>query len=195
MNNTGESSAKLFRNRELWRKWLEKNHDKKKEIWLVYYKKGSGKKSILYEEAVEEALCFGWIDSTVKSIDEFRYMQKYTPRKEKSVWSTLNKKRIKKLIQEKRITEHGLKKIDIAKKNGSWKKLDNIERPDTSTIPIELKSALSKDKDAQQKFLSLPPSQKKLYLWWIISAKKSETKTRRISETINRVKKGIRAGM
>ena len=99
-----------------------KNHLKKNVIWLVYFKKHTKKESIIYNEAVEEALCFGWIDSTVKRIDEERYCQKFTPRNDKSVWSELNKKKCKKMIKEKRITKYGLKKIEIAKSNGMWDK-------------------------------------------------------------------------
>src|SRR5437762_12051170 len=106
--------------RKAWRKWLEKNHTKQPGLWLIYYKKNSGKSRVLYDEAVEEALCFGWIDSIMKPLDEEKYMQKFTPRNVKSVWSGWNKKRVEKLIAEGSMTDAGMKMIEIAKQNGSW---------------------------------------------------------------------------
>ena len=108
--------------RDEWRKWLINNHLSEKEIWLIYYKKHTKKATVKYNEAVEEALCFGWIDSTIKRIDENTYMQKYTPRNAKSKWSLVNKNRIKKLIKENKMTDVGLELVAIAKKNGEWEK-------------------------------------------------------------------------
>lgn len=99
-------------NRDDWRAWLNKNHKTEKEVWLIYYKNHTGKPTIPYDVAVEEALCFGWIDSIVKRIDDERYMQKFTPRKTNSNWSELNKKRVKKMIKEGRMTEAGMAKIN-----------------------------------------------------------------------------------
>ena len=105
-------------NRVDWRAWLERNNDTEKEVWLIYYKKHTGKPRIPYDDAVEEALCFGWIDSTVKRVDDEKFAQKFTPRKNKSNWSDLNKKRAKKMIREGRMTKAGLTKIEEAKRNG-----------------------------------------------------------------------------
>ena len=96
------------KNRKAWREWLQKNHDKKAGVWLIYYKKGSGKSRVSYDDAVEEALCFGWIDSIMHPIDEYKYKQKFTPRKTKSVWSALNKRRIEKLIEQQLMMPAGL---------------------------------------------------------------------------------------
>ena len=103
-----------------WRTWLERNHDAQSEVWLVFYKKHTGKPTIPYDSAVEEALCFGWIDSIIKRVDNERYVRKFTPRKGRSIWSKLNKKRASKMIREGRMTEAGLKMIDEAKKSGEW---------------------------------------------------------------------------
>src|SRR5574341_588687 len=123
----------LFRSREELRSWLEKNHDKKAGIWMIYYKKHSRKESIPYDDAVEEALCYGWIDSTVKKYDEERYIQRFTPRKDKSIWSELNKRRVEKMIREGKMTDAGLQKINEAKRNGYWNKLS--EANDTDNVP------------------------------------------------------------
>lgn len=111
-----KTTKKLYvKSRDEWRSWLQNNHAAEKEIWLIYYKKHTGKPRIPYDDAVEEALCFGWIDSIVKRIDDEKYIQKYTPRKDKSIWSELNKKRTEKMIKQGRMTEAGLIKIQKAK--------------------------------------------------------------------------------
>ena len=173
---------KLFKNRNEWRSWLEKNHDKESEIWLVFYKVKTGKKSIKYEEAVEEALCYGWIDSLVKRIDDEKHMQKYTPRKINSNWSASNKKRVERLIKEGSMTAFGLRKIEIAKQNGSWNKLDSVDIK--IEAPEDLKDALAGHPRAGKRYEKLPPSRKKQFLWWITSAKRDETRKKRIKETI-----------
>ena len=184
---------RIFKNRELWRAWLETHHDKEKVIWLAYYKKNSGKTSVTYEGALEEALCYGWIDSVVHKVDAEKYAQKYTPRNEKSIWSASNKARVRKLIAASRMTEAGLAKIKAAKRNGSWHKLDTIDlKPE---IPEDLISALNTNPAAREKFDKIAPSQKKLYSWWIVSAKRPETRKRRVAETVARVLAGRKAGM
>jgi uncharacterized protein YdeI (YjbR/CyaY-like superfamily) len=187
---------KLFKTAATWRAWLEGNHDREKEIWLVYYKKGTGKKSVTYEEALQEALCFGWIDSTVNRFDSERYTQKWTPRNIDSVWSAANKGRVKKLIAEGRMAAPGLAKIKAAKLNGSWNKLSDIDRIGrTDKIPEDLSTALANDPAVKEKFERLAPSHKKLWAWWIISAKRPETRARRVAETLRRVAAGRRPGM
>jgi uncharacterized protein YdeI (YjbR/CyaY-like superfamily) len=187
---------KLFKTAAAWRAWLERNHDRGKELWLVYYKKGTGKKSVTYEEALNEALCFGWIDSTVNKLDHERYRQKWTPRNIDSIWSSSNKARVKKLMAGGRMAAPGLAKIEAAKRNGSWNKLNDIDRIGrTAEIPDDLRAALATDPVANEKWERLAPSHKKLWAWWILSAKKPETRTRRIGETLKRVAAGRRPGM
>jgi len=173
---------KLFKNRNEWRSWLKEYHGKETEIWLVFYKVKVNKKSIKYQEAVEEALCFGWIDSIVKRIDDEKHMQKYTPRKVNSNWSASNKTRVEKLIKEGLMTEFGLRAIEIAKQNGSWNKLDSVDI--RLEVPKALKDAFAKNQTAKKSFEHLAPSRKKQFLWWIESAKRDETKEKRIKETI-----------
>ena len=168
--------------RKAWREWLEKNHCTSRGIWLIYYKAKSGKPSVQYSEAVKEALCFGWIDSKVKSLDEDRYKQIFTPRKPKSVWSKLNKQYIEEIMEQGLMTEAGLEKIEAAKQDGSWNTLDAIE---ALTIPIDLKQALQANETANRNFETFSNSSKKNILFWIDSAKRPETRQKRIEQTIS----------
>jgi uncharacterized protein YdeI (YjbR/CyaY-like superfamily) len=171
--------------RKAWRQWLQRNHLSSPGVWLIYYKKESGKRKFTYDEAVEEALCFGWIDSLPRKLDEQRTMLKFTPRKPKSVWSQLNKTRIEKLIQEGLMTEAGLSKIKQAKKNGSWDTLTLSDSyAENNTLPPELLIALSKNKKALENFKAFSASYRKQFLSWIDSAKRPETKEARIKQTV-----------
>lgn len=174
---------KLFANRKEWRNWLEKNHSKETEIWVDFYKVKVNKVSLKYEDAVEEALCFGWIDSTVRRIDNEKHMQRYTPRKAKSNWAATNKARVKRLIENGLMTESGLNSIEIAKENGSWNRLDNIES--LQEIPKELKDAFKDNHNAKELFEELSQSRKKQIIWYIESAKRNETKVKRVNDTIS----------
>lgn len=169
------------KDRQTWREWLENNHLSLPGIWLVYYKVKTNKPSIKYNEAVKEALCFGWIDSKVKSLDEERYMQIFTPRKPKSVWSKLNKQYVDEVIEQGLMTNIGLKKIEAAKQDGSWTALDEIE---VLTIPTDLKQALETNEIAKGNFEAFSNSSKKNILFWIDTAKRPETRSKRIEQTI-----------
>jgi uncharacterized protein YdeI (YjbR/CyaY-like superfamily) len=185
--------AKLFKDREAWRGWLAFHHDKGSEVWLAYYKKGSGKKSVTYDEALDEALCYGWIDSVVRALDAERYMQRWTPRKPGSIWSASNKKRLARLSAEGRMCEPGLAKVNAAKRDGSWTKIDAIDR-DLET-PAELLKALAARPGAREKFDALSPSQRKLWGWWIQSAKQLETKNRRAAAAVDWIIAGRKVGI
>jgi uncharacterized protein YdeI (YjbR/CyaY-like superfamily) len=178
---------KQFETRQEWRNWLENNYDKESEIWIVFYKVKVKKTSLKYSAAVEEALCFGWIDSTVRRIDDEKHMQRYTPRRSKSNWSQSNKERVERLIKEGLMTESGLKSINIAKQNGSWNTLDAIEIE--LDIPDELKEAFNINPKAEELFDQLCTSRKKQLVWWIASAKRKETKDKRVKETITLLSK------
>jgi uncharacterized protein YdeI (YjbR/CyaY-like superfamily) len=171
--------------RKQWRQWLEKNHSSSPGIWFVYYKKESGKTRVSYGEAVEEALCFGWIDSLPRKLDHERAMLKFTPRKPKSVWSDLNKTRVEKLIAQKLMTAAGLVKIEQAKKDGSWNTLNASNfHTDNNSLPDDLHKALSKNKKAFENFNAFPAGYRRQFLFWIDSAKRPETRTARIMQTI-----------
>ncbi|QDW23329.1 hypothetical protein FFJ24_000165 [Pedobacter sp. KBS0701] len=167
---------------EEWRNWLMEHHDFKSSVWLVYSKKGSGLPSITWSEAVDEALCFGWIDSLKKSIDSDTFMQFFCKRKANSVWSKINKEKVKRLLAQKLIAKAGLETIKKAKKDGSWVALDVVE---TLKIPKDLALEFKNSKDAKIFFLSLSKSAKKAILQWIVMAKKkAETRQNRILELV-----------
>jgi len=183
----------FFKNRDEWRKWLTQNHDANDGVWLIYYKKHTGKESVSYNDAVEEALCFGWIDSVIKSIDNERYKQKYTPRRKNSIWSKLNKSRVEKMMEQGLMTEYGLKKIDEAKKNGLWNKAyGSREKPE---IPQELLDALEKDKIAKENFMNFANSHQTTYLYWYLSAKRPETRAKRLAQIVEFAHKNQKPGM
>lgn len=168
--------------RQTWRKWLIRHHRTATGVWLIYYKVKSGQPSIRYSDAVKEALCFGWIDSKVKTLDDDRYMQIFTPRKPKSVWSKLNKQYIEELIAQGLMTEAGLEKINTAKQDGSWTLLDDVE---ALVIPDDLQKALAINEIANQNFTTFSNSSKKTILQWLSSAKRPETRQRRIEQIIH----------
>jgi uncharacterized protein YdeI (YjbR/CyaY-like superfamily) len=173
-----------------WRQWLEKNHERKEGVWLVSFKKATGMPRFDYEEAVEEALCFGWIDSKGNKLDEERSMLWLAPRKPKTGWSKPNKIRIEKLTAAGLIAPAGLAKIEAAKQDGSWNALDSVEALE---IPADLKKALAANRMAQQNFDVFPRSAKRAILEWISHAKKPETRAKRIEETVTQAEKNIRA--
>jgi uncharacterized protein YdeI (YjbR/CyaY-like superfamily) len=172
--------------RQQWRKWLQKNHDKKDSVWLIYYKKESKKPTITWSDAVDEALCFGWIDSQKKSIDEETFKQRFTRRKVNSAWSKINKQKTQRLIKEKLMTEAGLKAIEIAKQNGSWSMLDEVEE---LIIPKDLESAFKKNPGTKRYFVSLSKSKQKIHLVSLVLTKQPETRLRRIDEIVKLSKK------
>lgn len=174
-----------FVNRDQWRVWLERNHNKEKEVWLIHYKKHTGMSGIAYEDAVEEALCFGWIDGLLRSIDEDRYALRYSPRRKNSIWSETNRRRAERMVEQGQMTPAGLAKIRQAKESGEWYKAGARER---LNVPPDLEQALALDKQASEKFKELTPSRKKQFLYWIASAKKEETRRRRIDELLQMVK-------
>ncbi len=170
------------KNRQIWRNWLEINYHQSPGIWLIYYKVKSGKPSIRYAEAVQEALCFGWIDSKIKSLNEESYKQIFTPRKAQSVWSKLNKQYVKELIEQNLMTEAGLEKIKIAQENGSWTALDEVE---ALVVPDDLKQFLEQNTIANKNFENFSNSTKKSILFWISNAKRTQTRANRIQKTID----------
>jgi len=178
------------KNRKTWRSWLEKNNVKEKSVWLIIYRKDTAKKSVNYAEAVEEALCFGWIDSKANKRDEESFYQFFTRRNLKSNWSRVNKERVAKLIDDRLMTSRGLETIELAKRSGTWTALDKIENLE---LPIDLKKALKQSAEAAKYFDAFPRSVKKGILEWIQNAKKEETREKRIKETVSLALKNIRA--
>jgi uncharacterized protein YdeI (YjbR/CyaY-like superfamily) len=173
-----------------WRAWLEQHHLQSEGVWLISYKKVTGRPRLEYDEAVEEALCFGWIDSKPNKLDDLRSMLWFTPRKPGSGWSRLNKERVERLISAGLMTPAGLEKIEAAQQDGSWHALDAVEALE---IPPDLAEALASYSSARQNFEAFPRSIKRGILEWISTAKKAETRAKRIEETARLAQDNIRA--
>jgi len=181
-----------------WRNWLEKNCDKEPVIWLIHFKKHTGKPSLAYNEAVEEALCFGWIDSLVRRIDDKRYMQKYTPRKPKSTWSKHNVRRVEKMIAKAKMKPSGMMLYNYAKDKGLLPDMteDAVQNEDIfPEVPEFIIKALKENPKAESNFNSLSSSYKLQYLGWIMSGKNEETQLRRLKEAMDLLNSGKKLGM
>jgi uncharacterized protein YdeI (YjbR/CyaY-like superfamily) len=172
-----------------WRAWLQENHETKQSVWLIYYKKKSNQPSLSWSDAVDEALCFGWIDSTAKPIDEDTYKQFFTKRKPKSVWSKVNKEKVKRLLEENLMSAAGLVCIEIAKQNGSWTILDEVEE---FIIPDDLEAAFDTHKGSKDYYLSLSKSVRKAMLYKLVLAKQQVTRQRRIVEIMEEMVLGMK---
>ena len=177
--------------RETWRAWLEEHHASAREVWLVLLKKHVARPSVTLDEAVEEALCFGWIDGHLRRIDDESHALRFTPRGRRSVWSQGNKDRVERLTREGRMTPAGLAAVEAAKASGEWEAAS--AREDATTVPDDLAAAL-RAAGVEETFRGMPPSQRKMYLYWVNDARREETRTRRIAETVRRVREGRRPG-
>ena len=174
--------------RQEWRVWLAANHAGCPGVWLIYYKKHTGIARIAYDDAVEEALCFGWIDSTVRRLDDQRFCQKFVPRRARSSWSSLNRNRAEKLMDAGAMTPAGMEKIEAARASGEWDKAleDRVDRP----VPPELKKVLEEDPQAAAEFRRLAPTKRKYLVGWVTEAKKSETRERRAAKAVEMLRDG-----
>ncbi len=166
--------------RESWRSWLIEHHDKAKGVWLILFKKGSGRQTYTFDEAVEEALCFGWIDSLPRKLDASRSMLYFAPRKTGSGWSRVNKERLARMEAAGKMMPAGIAKIQAAKADGSWAKLDAVENLE---IPDDLSAAFDKYPSSRDYFEAFPRSVKRGILEWILNAKREQTRAKRIEET------------
>jgi uncharacterized protein YdeI (YjbR/CyaY-like superfamily) len=173
-----------------WRTWLQEHHATQEFVWLIIYRKGSGTPSVYYPEAVDEALCFGWIDSKPHKRDAESYYQFFSRRKPKSVWSKVNKGKVERLLAAGKIAPAGLRMIEIAQENGMWSHLDAIEE---DIMPDDLVAAFAEQPEALAKFQSFPPSARKAIFQWIISAKGAETRAKRVAEAVAKAAVGERA--
>jgi len=172
-----------------WRAWLERNAGTAPSVWLAIGKKGNTVTTLSYEQAVEEALCFGWIDSTVRKLDEHRFRQLYSRRKPNSTWSRINKERVARLEAEGKMAPAGLAAIEVAKANGSWSALDHVEE---MIVPDDLARALASNPRARENFESFSPSARKAFLYWISNVKSPAKRAERIAETARRASEGRR---
>jgi uncharacterized protein YdeI (YjbR/CyaY-like superfamily) len=177
-------------NRNQWRTWLAKHRTRAEGVWLITYKKATGKPRVEYDDAVEEALCWGWVDSKVNKLDEERSMLWMAPRNPNTGWSKPNKERVEKMIAAGLMQPAGLAKIQAAKQDGSWSKLDGVEQLE---IPPDLHKAFKQYKASATNFEAFPRSVKRGILEWILQAKKPETRAKRIKETARLAGENVRA--
>ena len=176
--------------RAAWRAWLAAHHEQRTGIWLALLRKGAAVAGVTYDEAVEEALCFGWIDSTAGALDEQRTLLYFAPRKRGGPWARSNKERIERLEKAGLIEPPGWAAIERAKADGSWTILDSVEALE---IPEDLATALASNPMAAAHFEAFPPSAKKAILWWLVSAKRPETREMRLAETVRLAEQNVRA--
>lgn len=171
-----------------WQKWLRRHHRQKEGVWLIFYRQGVPGQELDYGDCLDEALCWGWIDSLIKKIDDTKYVRKFTPRNPVSKWSTVNKNRVQQLIQENRMQDAGHAAVQIARENGCWERDDRP--PVISEAPIEWQAALQGDRKACETFHLLAATYQKRYNLWIATAKKPETREKRIREALELLGKG-----
>ena len=181
------------KNRAHWRQWLEEHHADEEEVWVVFLKKHTGRANLSYGDAVEEALCFGWIDGVKRSIDEDRYMHRFSPRKPDSPWSSSNVARVKRLLAAGLMAPAGKRTVAAAKKHGRW--CAPVDAPREVPVPPELEARLEMDPDARAFFETLAPSYRRQYAAWIATAKRPETRARRLEETMELLARGEKLGM
>jgi len=179
--------------RNAWREWLAQHHDSAGEVWLLFYKTRAGVRCVSLSEAVEEALCFGWIDGKLRRVDDQCHLLRFCPRRPRSVWSERNKSRVNRLIREGRMTPAGLAAVSIAKKHGQWQAARLLER--TTTAPPDLASALAANARAARFFDALAPSQRRMYVGWVLAAKRADTRARRVRTVVARSARGLKPGI
>lgn len=178
----------LFESQQDWHTWLEKNHSQPKGVWLKHAKKAFGKKSVSYAEALDEALCYGWIDSQMQAYDQYYYLQKFTPRGPKSVWSKINVAKVESLIKMGKMQPAGLAAIDLAKQDGRWGAA--YDSPGASKVPEDFQVALDKNPKAKQFFETLNKANVYAFCWRVQTAKKLETRKARIEKFIDMLNRG-----
>ena len=180
--------------RSEWRDWLNANHSAQGEVWLIFYKKEKGRQQISYNASVEEALCFGWIDSIIQNIDDDKYVRKFTPRKKGSRWSTLNKKRVAEMIKAGKMTEAGRAVLDFADNDDEYER--TAERAKKNIVPPPfLERRIKQNRKGWEYFESLAPSYRRNYIGWITAAKTEETREKRITEALTLLARNEKLGM
>jgi len=184
-----------LRSLDEWRDWLASHHETEAEIWLVFWKRHTARPTLDYGQTVEIALCFGWIDSLVKRLDENRYCRKFTPRKPESRWSAVNRKRVERMINAGRMQTAGLALVDAAKRSAAWDQPIRVPPASEVHMPAELADAIRGNSRARSTFDSLPPSERRNYMLWVGSAKRPETRVRRAREAAAKLAAGEKLGL
>ena len=188
MNNKPDYPIIPLESQEQWEQWLASNHASSDGVWLQFFKKDSGKKTITYAEAVEEALCYGWIDGQSKSYDNESWLQKFTPRRARSVWSKINILRVERLIEAGKMKQAGLAQIEAAKLDGRWEKA--YDSPSNATVPEDFLQELNKDKKAKAFFDTLNKANTYAITYRLQTAKKPETREKRMKAILEMLAKG-----
>jgi len=188
-----DTEAKRFRGGEEWRRWLHENHGEDNETWVVIQKSRSPNEGLRYDEAVDEAVCFGWIDGKVRRLNDHEFVQRFSPRRQRSIWSRINRDRAERLIEEGRMTEAGLRAVEEAKSNGRWEKAYTSREPPET--PDDLLKALKESPEAQRNFMGFPNSARFMYIHWINDAKRAETRVRRIKRVVGRAEQNKKPGI
>ena len=183
-----------FRDRKAWRAWLRGNHGRSDGVWLILRKKGSEGEGMTYAEALDEALCFGWIDSRLERIDDRIHRQRFSPRRNRSIWSKTNVRRVERLISERRMTDAGMSKVSEAKANGRWEEAYESRIP-SHRMPPELEEALKSDRPAWRNFSAFAESYRRNYISWVVGAKTDETRRKRIAKVVEFAAKGQKSQM
>jgi uncharacterized protein YdeI (YjbR/CyaY-like superfamily) len=189
----GSKDTFFATDRRTWRAWLRKNGRRTSEIWLVFYKKHTGERCVSYDAAVEEALCWGWIDGKLRRIDDRKHMVRFTPRRPGSIWSEANKARVRRMIRQGKMTRAGLALVEDAKKSGQWQRASARETADEP--PPDLKRALARNRKARENFEAFAPSYRKMYVAWVLDAKREETRKRRIAKVVERSAQNKKPGI
>lgn len=180
-------------NRAEWRSWLEEYHDNAQETWLVYFKKHTGKTGISYAESVEEAICFGWIDGLKRSIDEQRYTHRFSPRRARSRWTPLNIIRARSMIEQNKMTPAGLGAFE--RRSEYEEEFNELRKRKELPVPAVIRDALKAKPTAWKNFQALAPGYRKQYILWLTTAKKAETRSRRLEEAIRKLELNEKPGM
>jgi uncharacterized protein YdeI (YjbR/CyaY-like superfamily) len=188
MPHSTELPIKTFASANAFEAWLKRHHARQKGVWLRFFKKGSGKQTFIYKDALDAALCYGWIDSLVNRYDAESYIQKFTPRGPRSVWSKVNRAHVERLIKTKKMTAAGLKAVEVAKKDGRWDKA--YDSPKNAEVPADFKKLLAKDKKAHAFFKTLNRANLYAIVWRLQTAKKQETRQRRMAQIIAMLHQG-----
>ena len=188
-----QTEAKRFRCGEDWRRWLHENHGEENEAWVVIQKARSPDEGLSYEEAVDEAMCFGWIDDKMRRLNDHEFTQRFSPRRPRSIWSRINRDRAERLNEEGRMTGAGLRAIEEAKSNGRWEKAYTSREPPET--PDDLLEALKESLEAYRNFMGFPNSARFMYIHYINDAKRAETRARRIRRVVERAEQDKRPGI
>ena len=182
-----------FRSAAEWRRWLKKNHNRSEGEWVYMYKKGAKRTGLRYPEALEEALCFGWIDGQLKAVDEDRYRQRWTPRRKGSNWSEVNKRKVRQLVADGRMAEPGLARVRAAKRDGRWRTTPSVRK--SQGVPPELLAALKSDQKAWTNFQAFAASYRRMYCGWVAEAKTDATRRKRAEAVVRRSRENRKPGM